>query len=81
MLNKSDIIFVVVSLLIICISYYWMIVRKVKEDEETSDIGVPNEATSNINAQTAKDDQRQKTKGELAKEARKREKKAQKEVS
>ena len=81
MINNSDLVFLGVSLLIIGLSYYFMIFRKPsKGGNEMEEVLNERPDLSAENLLQQQEEMRPKTRAELAKEAKKREKKAQKEV-
>jgi len=87
MLNTSDILFIATSLLIILLSYYFLILRRKDEVpafaplqrvQQTHVAAVPNQ--QNRIREESDEEEEVKTKRDAIKDARKREKKAQKEV-
>lgn len=84
MINKSDLIFVLVSFMIIILSYYWMVIRRPDSKNLVQEIrehqNENQQAMNPLNSDNEQND-KPKTKAEIIKEARKREKKAAKDVN
>lgn len=84
MLTQSDAYFILFSVAVIFLSYYFFVVRKAdaaKEVIREVPFRRPDRGQLEESDPDERDDDRPKTKAELVKEARKREKKAQKEAN
>ena len=89
MFNESDFIFLITSLLLVAISYYFMVLRKKDERRKKiieehfnnpSEMGNTNNRVENENSHFTGGEKKNKTKSDLIKEAKKREKQQRKEA-